>query len=66
MTPNTSQNFIYSALPTKKNQKKKQKKKTKQKKTKNKQTNFARAAAAAKKIVWTPKALLKILEEMPI
>ena len=50
MTPNTSRNFIYSALPAKKKTKK----------------NFARAAAAAKKIVCIPEALLKILEEMPI
>ena len=46
ITPNTSQNFIYSAPPAK-------------------QKYFA-GAAAAKKIVWTPEALPKVLEEMSI
>ena len=52
ITPNTSRNFIYSALPAKKKKKKKKK--------------YFAGAAAAKKIVWTPEALLKVLEEMSI
>ena len=52
ITPNTSRNFIYSALPAKKKKKKKKK--------------YFAGAAAAKKKVWTPEALLKVLEEMSI
>ena len=58
ITPNTSQNFIYSTLPAKKKKKKKKNEKKKKK--------YSAGAAAAKKIVWTPEALLKVLEEMSI